>query len=177
MRETRTRMESGNAPPMPAHQTVHFSSRLPRAGSTLLSAILKQNPRFSAGMTTPLAALFAALQREMSSTNDFSVFFDDARRSDILRGVLDAYYAARPDGSVIFDTNRTWTARASLLGSLYPDCRIVCCVREVSAIIVSLERMLRKNPLQLSRIFNSQPGGTVYSRAEILLNSETGIIG
>jgi sulfotransferase len=158
-------------------RTVHFISGLPRAGSTLLSAILKQNPRFSAAMTSPVAALFASLQREMSSTNDFSVFFDDARRSAILKGILDAYYASSPEVSVTFDTNRTWTARASLLGSLYPDCRIICCVREISAIIDSLERMLRKNPLQLSRIFNSQPGGTIYSRTEVLLNSENGLIG
>jgi sulfotransferase len=158
-------------------RSVHFISGLPRAGSTLLSAILKQNPRFSAAMTSPMAGLFAALQREMSSTNDFPVFFDDARRSAILKGAFDGYYAARPKGSVIFDTNRTWTARASLLASLYPDCRIICCVREVSAIVDSLERMLRKNPLHLSRIFNCQPGGTVYSRAEMLLNSETGLIG
>jgi sulfotransferase len=128
-------------------------------------------------MTSPMAAHFAALQREMSSTNDFSMFFGDARRSAILKGVLDAYYASRPGVSVIFDTNRTWTARASLLGCLYPDWRIICCVREVSSIVDSLERMLRKNRLQLSRIFNSQPGGTVYSRAELLLNSENGLIG
>jgi len=128
-------------------------------------------------MTSPMAALFAALQREMAGTSDFSVFFDDNRRSAILKGAFDAYYASKPGVSVIFDTNRTWTARASVLGSLYPDCRIICCVREVSAIIDSLERMLRKNPLQLSRIFNCQPGGTVYSRAEMLLNSENGLIG
>ena len=31
----------------------HFISGLPRSGSTLLSAILLQNPRFHAGMSSP----------------------------------------------------------------------------------------------------------------------------
>ena len=46
---------------MPAHTHVaksarkfHFISGMPRSGSTLLAAILNQNPRFRAGMTSPL---------------------------------------------------------------------------------------------------------------------------
>jgi hypothetical protein len=36
--------------------TIHFISGLPRSGSTLLAALLRQNPRFEAGMSGPLAA-------------------------------------------------------------------------------------------------------------------------
>jgi len=36
-------------------ERLHFISGLPRSGSTLLSAILRQNPRFYAGMTSPVA--------------------------------------------------------------------------------------------------------------------------
>ena len=32
---------------------MHFISGLPRSGSTLLSAILRQNPRFYAAMSSP----------------------------------------------------------------------------------------------------------------------------
>ena len=57
---------------MPA---IHFISGLPRSGSTLLAALLRQNPRFEAGMSGPLAGLFGALLSEMSARNgviDFS---------------------------------------------------------------------------------------------------------
>jgi hypothetical protein len=37
---------------------LHFISGLPRSGSTLLAALLRQNPRFSAGMSSPVYALF-----------------------------------------------------------------------------------------------------------------------
>jgi sulfotransferase len=156
---------------------VYFISGLPRAGSTVLSAILKQNPKFTAGMTSPVASLIMALQREMSGGSDFSVFFDDQRRSAVLKSVFESYYAGTQGSDAVFDTNRTWTARASLLGWLYPDCRIICCVREVSAIVDSFERMLRKNPLQLPRIFNAKTGSTIYSRAEALMSWENGLIG
>ena len=39
-------------------ETFHFISGLPRSGSTMLSAILRQNPRFHAGMSSPVASLF-----------------------------------------------------------------------------------------------------------------------
>jgi hypothetical protein len=46
---------------------IHFISGLPRAGSTLLSAILRQNPRFQAGMTGPVGSLVEAMLRGMSA--------------------------------------------------------------------------------------------------------------
>jgi sulfotransferase len=156
---------------------IHLISGLPRSGSTLLCALLRQNPRFRAAMTSPVASLIGAVMPNMSGASGFGVFFNDERRRQILRGIFDSYYADVPDGHVVFDTNRTWTARAAVLGDLYPQSRIICCVREVGWIIDSIERMLRKNPLQMSRIFNFQPGGTVYSRVETLMNSENGLIG
>ncbi len=41
--------------------TFHFISGLPRSGSTLMGAVLKQNPRFHAGMSSPVASLFDTL--------------------------------------------------------------------------------------------------------------------
>ena len=47
-------------------KVIHFISGLPRSGSTLLAGILRQNPRFHAGMSSPVASLFMALQGAMS---------------------------------------------------------------------------------------------------------------
>lgn len=127
-------------------------------------------------MTSPVASLIGAVLPKMSGASEFVTFFDDERRQAILRAVFDGYYA-EADGKTVFDTNRTWAAKAPLLAQLYPRSRIICCVREVSWIIDSIEQMLRKNPLQLSRVFNFQAGGTVYSRVESLMNSDTGLVG
>lgn len=156
---------------------LHAIAGLPRSGSTLLSAILRQNPRFRAEVTSPLVMLCGALQGKMTPNSEFHSFFDDERRRSLLRGLFDSYYrAAKPD-EVVFDTNRSWTARSALLKDLYPKARIICCVREIGWIIDSLERLLRENPLQLSRVFSFKPGTSVYARVETLMNSEAGLIG
>lgn len=155
---------------------LHLISGLPRSGSTLLCALLRQNPRFTAAMTSPVASLSASIHKKMCG-GEFGVFFDDARRATMLRGIFDSYYADAGSEQVIFDTNRAWTGRAALLGDLYPSARIICCVREIGWIIDSVEQMLVKNPLQLSRMFGFQSGSSVYGRVETLMNSETGLIG
>lgn len=156
--------------------TVHAISGLPRSGSTLLSALLRQNPRFHASMTSPVVALCSAMHHKMCG-GEFGVFFDDAKRRTLLRGVFEGYYADLPTDRVVFDTNRTWTGRAALLGQLFPQSRIICCVRDVVWIVDSIERLLHKNPLQLSKMFGFQPGTSVYGRVDNLMNAEKGLIG
>jgi sulfotransferase len=155
---------------------IHFISGLPRSGSTLLCALLRQNPRFTAAMTSPVASLCGALHRSMCG-GEFGVFFDDTKRAAMLHGIFDSYYGHPQAPHVIFDTNRFWTGKAALLKTLYPASRIICCVRDTGRIIDSTERMLAKNPLELSRVFNFQPGASVYSRVETLMNSDNGLIG
>jgi sulfotransferase len=129
-------------------------------------------------MTSPLAALCGSIHSKTCG-GEFGVFFDDDRRTAMLRGLFDSYYSREGgDGDkVVFDTNRSWTGRMSLLAELYPNSRVICCVRDVGWIIDSVEQMLNKNPLQLSRIFGFQPGSSVYGRVESLMNSEKGLIG
>ena len=158
-------------------RTFHVISGLPRSGSTLLSAILRQNPRFHAAMTSPVASLFGQLATTMSGGTPFGVFFDDERRRQIFHAVLSGYYFSHLDKSVVFDTSRTWTGKIATLTELFPSIKIICCVRDIGWIIDSIERLLRKNPLQTSRLFNFKVGNSVYSRSEMLMNSETGIIG
>jgi sulfotransferase len=155
---------------------IHFISGLPRSGSTLLSALLKQNPRFHAGMSGPLSGMVSAMHANMSAANEYAVFISQAQKQRILRGVIDNYYGAEYPAEVIFDTNRFWCARMALLDTLLPHSRVIACVRNVSWIVDSIERLVRRNALSPSAIFNYQTGGTVYSRAEALSGGE-GMVG
>ena len=156
---------------------VHFISGLPRSGSTLLAAILRQNPAFRAEMTGPVARLCGVVHETIAGAGEFAVLFDDERCAEMLRGVFDTYYQHVPAGSVVFDTNRTWTGKAALLGRLYPDCRIICCVRDIGWILDSLERLRLRNPLKLSRLYTQPAVGCIYGRVDALMNSEHGLIG
>lgn len=145
---------------------IHFISGLPRAGSTLLAALLRQNPRFSAGMSSPVNSLFNAMLRETSQRNEGAVFIDEAQRERLLRACFEAFYAEIHPHRLVFDTNRGWTAKLPALAELFPQARVVCCVRNPAWIIDSIERLVQRNAFELSGIFNFDPGGTVYSRAE-----------
>jgi sulfotransferase len=90
---------------------LHFISGLPRSGSTLLAALLRQNSRFSAGMSGPVYALFRSMLQETSARNEGAVFIDDTIRKRLLASVFDAYYAEATPEAVIFDTNRGWTTK------------------------------------------------------------------
>jgi sulfotransferase len=124
----------------PMQRKIHFISGLPRSGSTLLAAILRQNPSFHATMSTPLCELVGALLQRMS-LSDTALFVSDAQRSRILRGAVAAYYDDLPPERVAFDTNRGWCGVTSVVAQLFPDSRVVCCVRSPSWTRDSPERM------------------------------------
>lgn len=159
-----------------AERTLHFISGLPRSGSTLLSALLKQNPRCHANMSSPVAGLLNDLLNSMGGQNEFSVFISDRQRQRILRGVVEQFYGDEFPAEVVFDSNRAWCARMSLLQGLFPQSKVIACVREVPWIIDSIERLVQRNTLTPSAIFNFQAGGTVYSRADSVANAE-GMLG
>lgn len=153
----------------------HFLSGLPRSGSTLLAAILRQNPRFHADMSSPVGGLFSSLLSDMSAKNEGSVFIDDGKRQRILKGVVENYYADL-SAEVVFDTNRLWCSKLPALSHLFPDSKVIACVRSVAWIVDSIERLVRKNAFQPSSIFGYQGGGTVYTRANGVAGSD-GLVG
>ncbi|MFS4516638.1 sulfotransferase, partial [Delftia tsuruhatensis] len=61
-------------------RTLHFISGLPRSGSTLLAGILRQNPRFHAAMSSPVAGLVNGALEQMGAGSESHAFFDEARR-------------------------------------------------------------------------------------------------
>src|SRR4029077_8254608 len=120
----------------------HFISGLPRSGSTLLSALLKQNPRFHAGMSGPVAGMFNTLTGEMSGRNEFSVFITDDQRKRVLSSLFENYYGEEFKVDVIFDTNRMWCTKLPQLQVLMPDSKIIACVRHIPWVIDSVERLV-----------------------------------
>src|SRR5215475_3957017 len=99
---------------------IHFISGLPRSGSTLLAAILRQNPRFHAGMTGPAGSLVEAMLRAMSMNNETAIFLNDRQREALLHAVFAGVYADVPAQHVVLDTNRLWCTKLPLITALFP---------------------------------------------------------
>ncbi len=147
----------------------HFISGLPRSGSTLLAAILRQNPHFHAGMTSPVGTLFNSVLAQLGAGSEFGPVVSISQRCELLRGLFTSYYGEQSGKGVIFDTNRMWCAKLPALLDLYPETKIIACVRNVAWVMDSIERKFRENPYENTRLFNDDSErSTVESRVETL---------
>jgi sulfotransferase len=104
-----------------------------------------------------------------SEDNEFSVFiYPEQKRARIL-SIFSAYYHPQADKEIIFDTNRPWCSKLPLIRELFPLSKVFCCVRNIPLIIDSIELVIRRNPFDVSRLFNNPAEPTtVYSRTEKL---------
>ncbi len=148
-----------------------FISGLPRSGSTLLAALLRQNPRFLASMSSPLGSLIATNLDLMGPGTETGLLVEEWQKPRLMRGLFDAFYA-ESEADVIFDTNRSWCARMPLLGTMFPNSKVIACVRDVSWIMDSLERVIRSQPFQPTRLFNPGEGTNVYRRVDALARAD-----
>lgn len=145
-----------------------FISGLPRSGSTLLSGILRQNPDFYADISSPMQGLVTSTINVITGSENNHII-DEGRRRQILRDTFDAYYKA-VDCPVVFDTSRGWTAKTSLLKNLFPQTKIICCVRDLFWILDSFERITAKNSLYGATLTDDEARQTVTTRCDALMD-------
>jgi len=149
--------------------TYHFISGLPRSGSTLLAALLRQNPRFHAGMTSPVGALFSGMLNQFSAGSEFGPVITQEQRKRLLTGLFSNYYSEQTGKDIVFDTNRQWCAKLPALMDLFPQAKVIACVRNVAWVMDSLERLYRSNPYENTKLFGDDvERNTVYSRVDTL---------
>jgi sulfotransferase len=145
-----------------------FISGLPRSGSTLLSAILRQNPDFYADISSPVQGLVASTINVITGSES-NHLIDESRRKHILRALVQSYYdSVKPQ--TVFDTSRGWTAKTSLLKELYPQTKIICCVRDLPWILDSFERIAAKNTLYNAALTDDEARQTVTTRCDALMD-------
>ena len=65
--------------------------------------------------------------------------------TQVLKGLFAAYYHAIHPHKLVFDTNRAWCSKLPTLAKLYPQAKVICCVRHVPWIMDSIERLIRDN--------------------------------
>jgi len=117
-------------------------------------------------MSSPVSALFNGVLAQVSAGSEFASMVDQRQRRALLRGLFDAYYADHAY-EVIFDTNRHWCAKLPALLDLFPEAKVIACVRNVAWVMDSIERLYRANPYENTRLFGGNPArSTVYSRLE-----------
>ena len=150
-------------------QKYHFISGLPRAGSTLLTSILNQNPKFYSNISNPLARFVRSIITESHAGPGYSLQCPEAKRIELIQNLIKTYHSDRPE-EVCFNTNRGWSGLLPLLDKTYPDAKVICCVRDIRWILDSFEQLFNANPFSLSQMYSDQEAETVYSRAYSLMS-------
>jgi sulfotransferase len=154
---------------------IHFISGLPRSGSTLLAALLRQNPAFRASMSTPLWEMFTGLLQRMNFSEG-RVPIPDEQRQRILRSLVESYHGDLPARTVAFDTHRGWTASLPAIAELFPEARVLCCVRSPAWILDSVEQLVARHPFRISKMFDPRGGANIYQRVEAMMMKD-GFVG
>ncbi len=145
---------------------LHFISGLPRAGSTLLVALLNQNPRFQAAISGPLLAMVSGMLAAPEADPSLATMLPRERLRRMTQAVAQSYYADS-DHPVAFDLNRGWTFKLNLLLDAFPTSKVIVCIRDVAEIVNSFERTARLNPYVNSKLFG--PRVSIYDRFEFMM--------
>src|SRR5436190_21606198 len=95
-------------------KTIHFISGMPRAGSTILSNILAQNPRFHVTPTSGLIEALLALRTAFDEIADFRAAPNEAAKMAAVRGALYGYFDP-VDRPLVFDRSRTWLSELEMV--------------------------------------------------------------
>ena len=136
------------------NKTFYFMAGLPRSGSTLLSSILNQNPRFYSGPSSPVVPTMIALENSLANDELFLGYPKPQQAKEIIASVLPQYYSDRPE-PVIFDKNRSWTVRMEYIPGYFDIApKVICPVRDTAEILTSFISMLRRNPYEVDGKIN-----------------------
>ncbi len=115
-----------------------------------------------------MASFFSAIVGQVSVGSEWAPQVSSGQRRTILHGLFENYYADNPQ-QVIFDTNRIWSSKLPAVLDLFPNAKVISCVRNVAWIMDSIERLYHANPYENTRLFANEPErSTVFSRVETL---------
>jgi len=147
----------------------HFISGLPRSGSTLLTSILNQNPKFHSTISNPLARFVRSIITESHAGPGYALQCDESKRIELIQNLVSTYHS-HLNKEVCFNTNRGWSSLLPILNTTHPDSKIILCVRDINWILDSFERLFRANPFTVSKMYSEEETSTVYTRCNALMS-------
>ena len=131
-------------------KTLHFLSGIPRSGSTVLAAILNQNPETHVSTTSGLVHALDGLANTWHSAGLLNENDPDRKKlAQTMRGMIDAFYEDT-DKPVIIDKGRGWPipiimgAMTQVLGH---GPKIIATVRPVPDCMASFVRVAKPEDL------------------------------
>ena len=129
-------------------KSFYFMAGLPRAGSTLLSTLLNQNPRIYSGPSSPVLGTMYSTHESFISNELYTGYPKPNQVNEIIGSVIEHWYSDI-DKPVVIDKNRAWCARVPFIeGYIKQEAKIIVPVRRIDEILASILRMIKRNPFQ-----------------------------
>ena len=128
---------------MKSEKTYFFLSGLPRSGSTLLGAILNQNPDIYSSATSPVLNLMKNFDDFYTNIIDNHFPKEEFRKKTLTRIWNDWY--SDIDSPIIIDKERFWPSSLTKAGIITKDIKIICTVRSILDILSSFILLNRKS--------------------------------
>jgi len=126
----------------------YFMAGLPRAGSTLLSTLLNQNPRFYSGPSSPVLGAMYTAHSNFIGNELYTGYPKPDSVNKIIGSIIENWYDDVEE-EIIFDKNRAWCARVPFIeGYIGQEAKIIVPVRRIDEIITSILTMIKRNPFQ-----------------------------
>ena len=121
---------------------------LPRAGSTLLSSLLNQNPNLYSGPSSPVLGAMYTIHEHFLTNELYTGFPKPDSVNKIIGSLIDDWYYDVKE-PIIIDKNRAWTARVPFIeGYIQQEAKIIVPVRRVDEILTSILTMIHRNPFE-----------------------------
>lgn len=124
----------------------YFLSGLPRSGSTVLSAIINQNPSVYVTPTSPMLDLLIENQNTWHKTPSVIANPFPEQLTNITKAMINSCWEHRPE-SIIIDKNRGWCKNMPASSILFDeDIKMIATVRDLPSIMASWLTLLKNNP-------------------------------
>jgi sulfotransferase len=128
-------------------KTFFFMAGLPRSGSTVLSAILNQNPNIYVTPSVDTSFLILALHKTSQVSETYHSGFAPEGYRNIMAKLPEAFYE-HIDKPYIIDKNRNWGTPENIeVAELFAqNVKIICPVRPILEILASFVNLAETNP-------------------------------
>jgi sulfotransferase len=139
---------------MKIEKQFHFLSGIGRSGSTVLAALLSQNPRIHATATSPLLDMLVLSERAWrEQVTQSKTRVVDNQLDNIYKGIINGVWS-HMDKPVIIDKHRAWPRNTpgikQMMGIKNP--KIICTVRDVASCVASFMRLIEQSPGSVSAV-------------------------
>lgn len=130
---------------------IAYLTGLPRSGSTLFCNLLSSHPEISSTPSSPLCELIQGMRRQWSDDSfllsqldsDFDNVYQRLRRSMV--AFMEAW--SNTDKTITVDKNRGWLHLIETIRDLFPDFKMIVCLRDLRDVYSSIEKQHRKTLL------------------------------